>query len=141
MRSWLQILQACRYGQRVRPGEIRGTNQFTFTDLRRHGGAVGTPRGQLPAHPHGQLPAHCRAHMCAQEKFLQLVEEEELGRRDVPNRGLCMAAHNFQTLEGGLRKTAKNIVRAAADVRRDEHRELLRTCTGACLSIDGRANL
>ena len=81
-------------------GEIRGKNKLNFTDLRRHGGAVGTPRGQLPAHPHGQLPAHCRAHMCAQEKFRQLVEEEELGRRDVPNRGLCMTAHKFQPLEG-----------------------------------------
>ena len=90
--------------------------------------------------------------MRAQEIVLELDEQEDPDRRDVPNRCLCMLAYRiaqagggFQSYEvhhgtsracgGGLpnsrrpRTIAKMLVHAAAKALRDEDRELLRTCT------------
>ena len=89
--------------------------------------------------------------MRAHEIVLELDEQEDPDRRDVPNRCLCMLAYriaqaggSFQSYEvhhgtsracgGGLqtsrrsRKIAKKIGRAAAEMLRDTDRELLRKC-------------
>ena len=123
-------------------GEIWGVNRVRFASLWRHGGVARGKRCRAP----------CQAHMRAQEIALDIVQQKGPDRRDVPCRESCMIAYrvakaggSYRSYEvdhrllnacgGGVsnsrrsRKNAKKVVRAAAEVLRDDDRELLRKCT------------
>ena len=132
-------------------GEIWGVNRVRFASLWRHGGVARGKRCRAP----------CQAHMRAQEIALDIVQQEGPDRRDVPGRESCMIAYRIAQAGGSYRsyeverrllkecggggsnsrrsrKTATKIVRAAAEVLRDDDRELPRKGTDVFLSMDGR---